>query len=76
MKKYLFPYANKEGRCHDCGVLPGEKHHDGCDVEGCPRTFKQRIACECERCRIVKLADKIPFGFEDGAVRKIAQKSK
>lgn len=32
-------------RCGDCAVLPGEPHHDGCDVARCLRTGGQRLAC-------------------------------
>ena len=74
MKKFIFPYANKEGRCHDCGVSVGEWHHNGCDVERCPSTFNQRIICDCGKCEELKLTDKIPFGFETEVARELAQK--
>jgi hypothetical protein len=58
--------ANKYNRCHDCGVLPGEKHHDGCDVERCPFTKgQQRITCNCKKCDELKLSEKVPFCFEN-----------
>ena len=76
MKKYIFPYANEDGRCHDCGVSAGEWHYDGCDVETCPFTFKQRIGCDCGKCEELGLTDKVPFGFELEEVRKLALKGK
>jgi hypothetical protein len=40
--------ANK-GRCHDCGALPGNYHHPGCDWEECPNCHGQMLFCggEC-----------------------------
>lgn len=72
MKKYRFPYANDQGRCHDCGVSAGEWHYDGCDVERCPRTFQQRLGCDCGYCDDLNLVEKIPFGFEDEVTRKLS----
>lgn len=33
--------------CHDCGVLPGEHHRDGCEIEECPGCGGVRYSCEC-----------------------------
>lgn len=34
-------------RCGDCGVLPGQVHHHGCDIERCPACEEQSISCDC-----------------------------
>jgi len=71
-KKYLFPYSTKDGRCHDCGVLPGEIHHEGCDVERCPFTYVQKLGCGCGKCnKKLPFRVRIPFGFEDYRIRKV-----
>jgi hypothetical protein len=33
--------------CHDCFIVRGELHLDGCDMEACPRCGGQYLACEC-----------------------------
>lgn len=38
-------YAERE--CHDCGVVAGEFHHRGCDVEECPKCGEQLFFCSC-----------------------------
>lgn len=35
------------GRCGDCGVLEGEFHEPGCDMEICPFCRGQLITCDC-----------------------------
>jgi hypothetical protein len=39
---------NPTTACHDCAVLPGELHVQGCDWEVCPRFGTQLISCECD----------------------------
>jgi hypothetical protein len=33
--------------CHDCGVVEGELHELGCDMEWCPFCGRQLIFCGC-----------------------------
>lgn len=33
--------------CGDCGVVRGELHLDGCDIEVCPRCSGQYLGCKC-----------------------------
>lgn len=47
-------YGEEEGwvnppskRCGDCGVQPGGIHHDGCDLEICPKCENQLLSCDC-----------------------------
>ena len=38
---------NKLAICHDCGVMEGEIHHYGCDMERCPFCDRQLLGCGC-----------------------------
>jgi hypothetical protein len=33
--------------CHDCGVVKGQCHVEGCDVEECPKCRGQLLGCSC-----------------------------
>jgi len=39
----------QERPCHDCGVVYGEIHVPGCDIEQCPRCKGSLCSCFCER---------------------------
>lgn len=42
------PKNRKHHRCHDCGVKFYHIHHNGCDMERCPKCGRQFISCSCE----------------------------
>ena len=42
-------YHDINERCHDCGIINGNIHHFGCDMERCPKCEEQIIGCECEK---------------------------
>lgn len=35
--------------CGDCGVIKGQYHTDGCDLEECPKCHGQALGCPCTR---------------------------
>ena|SRR5215467_15224475 len=34
--------------CHDCGVIMGQLHIPGCNVEECPNCQTQLLSCDCD----------------------------
>lgn len=34
--------------CHDCAVVKGQFHVEGCDVERCPICGGQAMGCDCD----------------------------
>lgn len=59
VKKYeRIPYGgNGEDAsepCHDCGVMEGAYHHDGCDNETCPKCNGQALGCDCNFETLIK----------------------
>jgi len=47
MSRILFLPPDPTIRCHDCNVAAGGCHHDGCDMEICPRCGGQLLGCSC-----------------------------
>jgi len=42
-----YHFSESGGRCADCGIVHGQIHHFGCDVERCPKCGLQMIGCGC-----------------------------
>jgi hypothetical protein len=44
-------YFDVNKHCHDCGILnkKGNIHHNGCDMERCPKCKGQLISCDCDK---------------------------
>lgn len=40
--------ADANHNCHDCGIRPGQKHMENCDVARCTTCGGQRLGCDCE----------------------------
>jgi hypothetical protein len=46
-KERRWPRPKQGERCGDCGALPTQLHHLGCDIEECPQCRRQLISCGC-----------------------------
>jgi hypothetical protein len=44
-------------RCHDCNVVTGGLHHEGCDKEICPQCGGQLLSCSCDWEFLQRLTD-------------------
>lgn len=42
-----YHFDEPTGRCHDCNIKHGGFHHNGCDVEKCPKCSGQLVSCGC-----------------------------
>ena len=42
-----YEHDDDTAKCGDCGVGNGCQHHEGCDIERCPRCHLQLISCGC-----------------------------
>ena len=41
------PRKTSRDTCHDCGVMEGQLHRLGCDMERCSGCGGQLISCDC-----------------------------
>lgn len=48
-------------KCHDCGVVEGQLHKSGCDMERCPKCGEQLISCSCTNEEVEEIGYRIPY---------------
>jgi hypothetical protein len=46
----LMAAFTRQPTCPECGVDLGGFHHNGCDLEECPKCHKPRKTCRCDYC--------------------------
>ena len=62
-------WAYESERCGDCGAMPGNYHHPGCDIERCPICGCQLLSCSCDiEAFITKLEDAEKISANDTEV--------
>lgn len=49
-------------KCGDCGVIEGELHHPGCDMERCPKCGNQLLSCCCWQDTTLRdIPNRVPY---------------
>jgi Zn-finger nucleic acid-binding protein len=53
-------------KCHDCGIIEGQIHEYGCDMEMCPFCGGQLIVCGCSYKILNIDVSEDSYAFENG----------
>ena len=70
-KEYSRTPYNEGDICHDCNVAVGQYHHNGCDMERCPKCSGQLISCFC---KVINVATAESTSvFESVEVRRVPE---